>query len=53
MGKSFEEMLKAKDCQVEDRMKFSLFQLVSSNFAVIVLHDKELRKIAGIRRNFF
>lgn len=53
MSKSFEEILEAKDCQVEDKMKFNLFQLVSSNFAVIVLHDKELRKIAHIRKSWF
>ncbi|MBA7631881.1 hypothetical protein ES703_39418 [subsurface metagenome] len=29
------------------------FQLVSDNFAVIALHDKELRKIAGIRKGLF
>ena len=53
MGQSFEEILEAKDHQVEDKMKFNLFQLVSSNLAVIALHDKELRKIAGIRRSLF
>ena len=48
MGDSFEEILKGKGCQVEDRIKFSLFRLVSSNLAVIALHDEELRKIARI-----
>jgi len=46
----FEEMLTAKGCQVEDRMKLTMFRLVSDNLAVIALHDKELRKIAGIRK---
>ncbi|HUU15870.1 MAG TPA: hypothetical protein VMW72_01870 [Sedimentisphaerales bacterium] len=53
MSKSFEEILKAKNCQVEDKMKFNLFQLISSNLAVIALHDKELRKIAHIRKSWF
>jgi hypothetical protein len=48
--KSFEEMLTAKGCQVEDKIKLTMFRLVSDNLAVIVLHDKELRKIAGIRK---
>jgi hypothetical protein len=53
MGDSFEEILEAKDCQVEDRIKFNLFQLVSSNLAVIALHDDELRRIAHIRKSWF
>ena len=53
MSDSFEEILKAKHCPVESKMKFNLFQLVSSNFTVIVLHDKELRKIAHIRKSWF
>ncbi len=49
--RSFEEMLTAKHCQVEDKMKFAMVRLVSDNFAVIALHNKELRKIAGIRKS--
>ncbi len=53
MGESFEQILTAKGCQIEDKIKFTMFQLVSDNFAVIALHDKELRKIAGIRKGLF
>ena len=53
IGMYFEELLKAKDCPAEDKMKFNLFQLISSNLAVIALHDKELRKIAHIRKSWF
>jgi hypothetical protein len=48
MGAAFEEMLGIKGCQVEDKIKFSLFRLVSSNLAVIALHDEELCRIAQI-----
>ena len=50
---SFEEMLTTKGCQVEDKIKFTMFRLVSDNLAVIALHDKELRKIAGIRKSLY
>ena len=53
IGESFEQILAAKGCQIEDKIKFIMFQLVSDNFAVIALHDKELRKIAGIRKGLF
>jgi hypothetical protein len=50
MSDSFEEILRAKHCKIENKMKFNLFHLVSNNLAVIALHDKELRKIARIRK---
>jgi hypothetical protein len=53
IGESFEQILTARGCQIEDKIKFAMFQLVSDNFAVIALHDKELRKIAGIRKGLF
>jgi len=53
IGESFEQMLEAKGCQIENKIKFIMFQVVSDNFAVIALHDKELRKIAGIRKGLF
>ena len=52
IGMYFEELLKAKDCQSEDKMKFNLFQLISSNLAFVLLHDKRLRKIANIRKSW-
>lgn len=53
IGIYFEKLLKAKDYQSEDKMKFILFQLISSNLAVILLHDKKLRKIANIGKSEF
>jgi hypothetical protein len=53
ISESFEQILTAEGCQIEDKIKFIMFQLVSDNFAVIALHDKELRKIAGIRKGLF
>jgi hypothetical protein len=53
MCDSFEEILKAKHCKIENKMKFNLFHLVSTNLAVIALYDKELRRIARIRKSRF
>jgi len=34
-------------------MKWNLFHLISSNLAVIALHDEDLRKLARIRKGLF
>jgi hypothetical protein len=51
--RSYDEMLTAKDCRIENKVKFIVFNLLSDNLAVIALHDKELRKVAGIRKGLY
>jgi len=51
--RSYDEMLTAKDRRIENKVKFIVFQLLSDNLAVIALHDKELRKIGGIRKGLY
>ncbi len=51
--RSYDEMLTAKDCRIESKVKFIVFNLLSDNLAVITLHDKKLRKIAGIRKGLY
>ena len=49
----FSQLLVARNQAVEDKMKFNAFQLVTLNFAQMLLEQKAGRKFAGIRRSLF
>ncbi len=49
----FSQLLVAENHPVEDKMKFNAFQLVTLNFAQMLLEQKAARKFAGIRKSLF
>lgn len=53
IGEYFQGLLTAEGHPAENRMKWNMFKLVSKNFAVIALRNKELREIAGIQEDQF